>query len=130
MLGCYFWIKVISFFPTIPCAEILSVLHNISNDVSEREDSGSEFDNLYTLKLDLDFSCSDKPEQDFSGSFSSGPRSSNCLPKQSRVQTRLETTEAPQQIDDTDAEVNVSRNEEENDRILNSHLTLFFSKCQ
>ena len=30
LLGCYFWIKVISFFPTIPCAVIyLSIKQNV-----------------------------------------------------------------------------------------------------
>lgn len=96
--------------------EVLENLRNIPEDVSEFEDSGSEFDDSYTPELDSDSSSSDESEQAFSDSFSSGPRLSDRPPKRRRIQNQLEATEVSQEIDDIDSSVNVSQNEEENDQ--------------
>ena len=91
-------------------------MHNFLDGVSECEDSASEFDDLYIPELNKDSSFSGKSEQDFSWSFNYSPRLIDGLPKLPRIQTRLETTKAPQEIDDTGAEMNVSSNEEENNQ--------------
>ena len=91
-------------------------MHNFLDGVSECEDSAFEFDDLYTPELNKDSSFSGKSEQDFSWSFNYSPRLIDRLPKRPRIQTRLETTKAPQEIDDTGAEINVSSNEMENNQ--------------
>ena len=96
--------------------EIVSILHNIPHDASEFKDSESEFDDLYTPEVNSASSFSKKAEQEFLGSFISGPRSPHRPSKKSRTQNRLATTEVPQERDDTDDEIIVNHYEKENNQ--------------
>jgi len=51
--------------------ELLSILRNIPDDVSDCGDGGSEFDDLHTPDLVSDCSSNDKSEEDFPRSFNS-----------------------------------------------------------
>jgi len=51
--------------------ELLSILRNIPDDVSDCEDSGSAFDDLHTHDLVSDCSSCDKSEEDFPRNFNS-----------------------------------------------------------
>ena len=95
--------------------KILSYLVNISDDFSECEDSGSECDNLYNLEQDSDCSFSNESKLDLSESSNSLPNLSNCFSKRPRIQNELETSEASQEIDDTDAILSASNNQKENE---------------
>ena len=89
-------------------------LRNIAEDVYEFEDSRLELDDSYTPELVSDSSSCDESGLAFSGSFSFGPRLSDCPPKRRRIQNQFEAIEVFQEKDDTDFAVNVSQNEEEN----------------
>ena len=52
--------------------ELLSILQNIPDNVSDYEDSGAEIDDIYTPHLVSDSSSSDESEQNFRRSFNSG----------------------------------------------------------
>ncbi len=66
--------------------EVLEILRNIPEDVSEFEDS-------YTSELDSNSSSIDELEQAFLDSFGSGPRLSDHPPKQRWIQNQFEVTE-------------------------------------
>ena len=74
--------------------KIFSYVRNISNDVSECEDSGSECGNLNNPDQDSDSSISNESEPDLSAL----PDLSNRFFKQPRIQNELETTKTPQKI--------------------------------
>ena len=94
--------------------QILSYLRKIPDDVSECEDSGSECDDLYNLEQDSDSSFSNDSEPDLSENSNSLPDLANRFSKRSRIQNELETTKVPQEINDTEAALSASNNQEKN----------------
>ena len=94
--------------------KILSYLCYIPDHVSECEDSGSECDDLYNPEQDPSFS--NKSETDLSESSNSLSDLSDYFCKQPSIQNELETTEAPQEINDTDVTLSASDNQGENEQ--------------
>ena len=101
--------------------EIFFYLRNIPDDVSECEDNGSEYDNLYNPEQDLDSSFSNKSDPDLSKSFTFLPDLSNRFSERPRTQNKLETTKVEeindtQEINDTAAALSASNNQRGNEQ--------------
>jgi len=110
--------------------DILSSLRNIPDDVSECEDSGSESDDLYNPELDSDSSFGEDSDSSFGEDSDSsfGEEYEIDLPercnsshdlldrpsKRPRIQNQAESSEARQELNDTNAELSASQNQEEN----------------
>ena len=91
-------------------------MRNISDDVSECEDSGSECDDLYNFKKDSESSFSNESKPDLSENSNSLFDLSDRFSKQLRQQNELETSEALQEINDTDATLSENNSQEENEQ--------------
>ena len=96
--------------------KIVSYLRNIFNDVSKCKESESVCDNLDDSEQDSDFPFSNESELDLSESFNSLSDLFDRFSKQPQIQNELETIEAPQEINDTDATLSASNIQEENEQ--------------
>ena len=103
--------------------QILALLRNIEEDVSECEDSGSESDAYdsesesdasYRPELDSgDDTDNDELEEDISGSVNSGLDSSECARKRPRIEGQVEATVLPRESYSAAASAYTSQAEQE-----------------
>ena len=99
-------------------------MRNFPDNLSRYEDSGSEFNHLYTLELDADYFFSDESEQDISGSVYFAAHLPDRPPRPPGFKNQPNRTKAHQQTDDTDAVINASHSKEESDSNFELALTI------